>query len=115
MPMDKNIMEILLYFLGAIITIDKVFDIYLKFKNRAVTPSEEIRTRVTALEADVGKIHEFLDRDKRRLDANDRGMAILQKSILALIDNAIDNSDKTPLFDAKKDLNNYLVDKQINL
>lgn len=112
---NNELLEAVLYILGAVITIDKVVDIYLKFKNRTIAPSEEIKNHVSSLEVDVKHIYELLDRDKRRLDANDKGMAILQKSILALIDNAIDDSDKEPLFDAKKDLHTYLVDKQINI
>lgn len=109
--MNPEQMTAILSLCGAVITIDKVVDIAIKFKGRATNDTKHLADKVQKLESDVEKIHGFLDRDKQRLDANDRGMSVLQKSILALIDNAIDGSDKSPLLDAKKDLNNYLIER----
>jgi hypothetical protein len=38
-------------------------------------------------------------------------MSVLQRAILALIDNAIEPTNKEPLLKAKDALDNYLIDK----
>ena len=106
--------DTIIYICGFIVAVDRVFDIYLKYKSRAINPTKDLREKVEELEAEVEKIHGFLARDKARLDASDKGMSMLQKSILALIDNAIDDSDKAPLLEAKRDLNNFLIERQLN-
>lgn len=105
--------DTIIYICGFIVAVDRVFDIYLKYKSRAENPTKDLGERVEILETEVEKIHGFLARDKARLDAADRGMSMLQKSMLALIDNAIDG-DKAPLLEAKRDLNNYLIERQLN-
>lgn len=106
--------DTIIYICGFIVAVDRVFDIYLKYKSRAINPTKDLQERVEKLEEDTEKIHGFLAKDKARLDAIDRGTSVLQKSILALIDNAIDDSDKAPLLEAKRDLNNYLIERQLN-
>jgi hypothetical protein len=106
--------DTIIYICGFIVAVDRVFDIYLKYKSRAESPTKSLQERIEKLEEDTEKIYGFLARDKTRLDASDKGMSMLQKSILALIDNAIDDSDKAPLLEAKRDLNNFLIERQLN-
>lgn len=106
--------DTIIYICGFIVTVDRVFDIYLKYKSRAESPTKSLQERIEKLEEDTEKIYGLLAKDKTRLDASDKGMSMLQKSILALIDNAIDDSDKAPLLEAKRDLNNFLIERQLN-
>lgn len=107
--------EIILGICGALITFDKVIDIVLKFKHRAEDPNIQLKTRISVIESDIEKMKGFLANDKVRLDMHDKGVSVLQKSILALIDNAIDDSDKTPLIQAKHDLNEFLINRQLEM
>lgn len=113
--MNPETMTAILSLCGAVITIDKVVDIVIKFKGRATNDVKYLSEKVQEHEAEIDKIHGFLARDKTRLDAMDKGMSVLQKSILALIDNAIDDTDKAPLLDAKKDLNNFLIERGLSI
>lgn len=105
----------IVYVCGFVVSVDRVIDIALKFKGRAESPTKELQEKVERHDLEIEKIHGKLDRDKQRLDAIDKGTSVLQKSILALIDNAIDDTDKSPLLDAKKDLNNFLIERGLNI
>ncbi len=109
--MNPETMTAILSLCGAVITIDKVVDIVIKFKGRATSDVKHVSEKVQELEAEIDKIHGFLARDKARLDAMDKGMSVLQRAILALIDNAIEPTNKEPLLKAKDALDNYLIDK----
>lgn len=103
--------DTVLYVCGFIFAADRIYDIYVKYKRMAESPTSDLRQRVQNIEDEIDKIHGFLARDKARLDAIDRGMSVLQRAILALIDNAIEPTNKEPLLKAKDALDNYLIDK----
>jgi hypothetical protein len=103
--------DTVLYVCGFIFAADRIYDIYVKYKRMADSPTSDLRQRVQNIEDEIDKIHGFLARDKARLDAIDRGMSVLQRAILALIDNAIEPTNKEPLLKAKDALDNYLIDK----
>ena len=107
--MSNEVIVFIVSAYGILMAFDKTIDVVLKYKNRAEAPEARLRS----VENEIEKIKGFLAHDKQRLDANDRGQSILQKSILALIDNAIDGTDKAPLYKAKEDLHNFLIEKQI--
>ena len=102
--------EWLLGICTGVITIDKIIDIALKFKNRANEPSEKLDLRITDLERRVSRHDEILDSDKARLDDFEKGNRILQRSILALLKNKIDGTEDD-LLKAREALENYLIER----
>ena len=103
--------DTIIYICGFIIAVDRVFDIYLKYKSRAINPTKDLQERVNNLEGSIEKIYGFLDRDKQRLDAIDKGASVQQRAMLALIDHAIEPTNKEPLLRAKDALDSYLINK----
>ena len=59
--------DTIIYICGFIVAVDRVFDIYLKYKSRAINPTKDLQGRVEKLEEDTEKIHGFLAKDKARL------------------------------------------------
>lgn len=116
--MPPETMTAILSVCGGVITIDKVIDIIAKYHNKGKAPTEdlrqqvaELREQVAELKATIVTIVNTLDREKKRVDQSEKSASVTQRAILALIDNALDSSNKSQLLDAKKDLDAYLTER----
>lgn len=67
--------------------------------------------RLANLEGDVAKIKGYLENDKKRLDTLSEGDKLTKRSLLALLNHGIDGNNVTQMKDAKKELEDYLIDR----
>ena len=67
--------------------------------------------RLANLENDVAKIKGYLENDKKRLDTLSEGDKMTKRSLLALLAHGIDGNNVTQMKDAKKELEDYLIDR----
>lgn len=67
--------------------------------------------RLANLESDVAKIKGYLENDKKRLDTLSEGDKMTKRSLLALLAHGIDGNNVTQMKDAKKELEDYLIDR----
>ena len=96
---------------GAICTMSAALAVICSVLKKAREPEDLQNTRLDALEAQVKKFAEYLDRDNRRLNTLDEGNRVTQRALLALMSHAINGNDVDELVKAKKSLENYLIDK----
>ena len=100
-----------LWFCGAICTVAAAVAVLYKAANKAQEPEKIQNERLDALEKQVQKFAEYLDRDNRRLNSLDEGNRVTQQALLALMSHAINGNDIDKLSRAKDDLESYLINK----
>lgn len=105
---------------GAIVTIGAVATIIFKVFNQIKAPEEKQNQRIQALEdkqEEQSKIIEtfrtYFDNDDRRFKAIEKSNKITQGALLALLKHALNDGDKSTLKDAEKQLEDYLIDKDM--
>lgn len=122
MVTPHDIINIILGVCGAIITISGAIMVIIKAVDRAKAPNKKQDERIDALEEDVKKINERLQlgnerfqSDSERVDALEEQMKATNKVIIeslqALTAHAIDGNNIQELKDAKKGLDDYLLNK----
>lgn len=100
---DIQVFVIVLFGLfAAIITIDKVIDIYKKWK----APGAD-------MEKEIEEIKEHLDNDNKRISSLEESSKLTLRGINALIEYDIngDNEDKAKLEAVKDDISNFLINR----
>lgn len=100
-----------LWICGAICTIAAAIAVFYKAALKAGEPESIQNKRLDALEIQVAKFGEYLDRDNRRLNLLDEGNRVTQQALLALMSHAINGNDVDKLSRAKDDLESYLINK----
>lgn len=100
-----------LWICGGICTISAAIAVIIKAVAKATEPETVQNKRLDALEAQVKKFAEYLDRDNRRLNSLDEGNRVTQRALLALMSHAINGNDIDKLSKAKNDLEEYLIRK----
>lgn len=100
-----------LWICGGICTIAAAFTVINNAIVKAHAPEAQQNERLDALEAQVKKFAEYLDRDNRRLNSLDEGNRVTQQALLALMSHAINGNDIDKLSKAKDDLESYLINK----
>ena len=101
----------IIWICGAICTMSAALAVICGVFKKAKEPENIQNGRLDALEAQVKKFGEYLDRDNRRLNAVDEGNRITQRALLALMSHAINGNDTDRLTKAKDDLEEYLIRK----
>jgi len=83
------------------------------------TELAQIRAEINDISAHIRKIDEFLDSDKRRIEALEtaqnsasKGFAVLCSSSLALVEHMLHNGNADQLEDAKESLIKYLTEQK---
>ena len=71
----------------------------------------KVDERLTALEKTIEEYKQFFANDKDRLDAIEEGNRVTQRAILALLSHGIDGNDIDSMRAAKKELQEYLIDR----
>ena len=82
-------------------------------------PTKALESRISALERTVNyemverfkQYDSHFDRDLRRLESIEEGNRVTQKVLLALVSHALDGNDVEGLKDAKKDMEQYLINR----
>lgn len=100
-----------LWICGGICTISAAFAVISSAIAKAHAPEIQQNERLDALEEQVKKFAEYLDRDNRRLNTLDEGNRVTQRALLALMSHAINGNDIDKLARAKDDLEEYLIKK----
>lgn len=100
-----------LWICGAICTTAAALTVIINAYKKAREPESVQDQRLDALEAEVKRFSEYLDRDNRRLNLLDEGNRVTQQALLALMSHAINGNDIEKLSKAKDDLESYLINK----
>jgi hypothetical protein len=82
-------------------------------------PTKAMENRIAVLERTVNyemverfeQYDSHFDRDLRRLESIEEGNRVTQKVLLALVSHALDGNDIEGLKDAKKDMEQYLINR----
>lgn len=117
-----DIINIVLAVCGAIITISGAVMVIIGLINKAKAPNKRQDERITLLEADVRKINERLEEGNKRFDADAKRFTELEtamkatnkviiESLQALTSHAIDGNNVQELKEAKKSLDDYLINR----
>ena len=77
----------------------------------AKAPAKKVDERLTALEKTTEEYKQFFANDKNRLDAIEDGNRVTQRAILALLSHGIAGNDIDSMKAAKKELQEYLIDR----
>ena len=82
-------------------------------------PTKALENRIAVLERAVNyemverfkQYDSHFDRDLRRLESIEEGNRVTQKVLLALVSHALDGNDVEALRDAKRDMEQYLINR----
>ena len=118
----QELWNIVLAICGAIITISAAIAVVIKAIDRAKEPNKKQDDRLTALEEQVKAINDRLqlgnkrfESDAGRVDSIESNMKasnkVIIESLQALTSHAIDGNNIQELKDAKKGLDEYLINK----
>ena len=118
----QDIVNVILAFCGAIITISAAFAVILKVVDHFKAPNKQQDEKIEALEKDVKEIKDRLEEGDRRFQKDYERMndieegfrkvtKIIIESLQALTAHAIDGNNTEELKGAKKSLDNYLMNK----
>lgn len=78
-------------------------------QNKRIADCEE---RLDKMDKRFDEINEYLVKDRKDIKEINEGNKIVQKSLLAIMEQLLtDGADKKPLEDAKKELQEYLIDR----
>lgn len=113
------IVKLILSICGGISTIAVAIGWVYKGVKKVKEPTDIQNNRIAECESRLDKmdrrfdeINEYLANDRRDIKEINEGNKIVQKSLLAIMEQLLtDGTDKKPLEDAKQELQNYLIDK----
>lgn len=94
-----------------VVTVDKLINIFFKWRQKAKAPEEKQNTDIHELQNTDRKVLALLDRDDKRLRVLEDGVSVLVKGQLALLGHAVDGNNEAECKEARKDINHYLITK----
>lgn len=74
-------------------------------------PDTAQNDRLFALEADMAKVKQYLDRDRVLIAGLTEGDKVTKHSILALLGHGIDGNNRDEMIKAKHELETYLIER----
>lgn len=118
----QQIFNLIVAVCGAIVTVSAAITVLAKVVGKAREPNKVQDDRIAALEAQVESIQSRLvlgnqrfESDSTRVDALEKAMKVTNKVIIeslqALTSHAIDGNNIQELKDAKKGLDEYLINR----
>ena len=115
----NDIVKFILAFAGGLSTIAAAMGWVYKGVKKVKEPSDKIHAELQEHEDKLKKhdekfeeIDEYLNNDKKAIKEINQGNKIVQKSLLAIMEQFLtDGLDKRPLEEAKQELQQYLIDK----
>ena len=96
---------------GAISTIGGAVEKVAKVVKVAKAPNAEQDRRLEAVEKEIVDIKGFLDNDKKSIESLKEGNRVTQQALLALLAHGIDGNNQKQMIEAKKDLEQYLINR----
>jgi hypothetical protein len=103
---------------GAIVTISAAIGVITKALDKARAPEKEQNERLdahekrlNALDEIIVKFREYFDNDDRRFKEIEKSNKITQSALLALLKHSINGNDTESLKEARKNLEEYLIEK----
>ena len=80
-----------------------------KVRKTLKTPNDEQDKRLSVIEKDVENIRAFLESDKTRLTALEKGNGVWMRGMLALLGHGLDGNNQKEMEAARKELEEYLI------
>ena len=90
-------------------TIGSAVEKIAKVRKTLKTPNDEQDKRLSIIEKDVENIIAFLDSDKKRLTALEKGNGVWMRGMLALLGHGLDGNNQKEMEAARKELEEYLI------
>lgn len=96
---------------GAFVLICNAAEKIANIRRARQGPDDKQNERIAALEAWRKDVDGKLNNDNDRLESLDEGSRVTQRAILALLDHGIDGNNIDQMQDAKKALQNHLINR----
>lgn len=113
-----QLIALILAVCGAIVTISAAIGVITKALDKARAPEKEQNERLdahekrlNALDDIIVKFREYFDNDDRRFKEIEKSNKITQSALLALLKHSINGNDTESLKEARKNLEEYLIEK----
>lgn len=113
-----QLIALVLAICGAIVTISAAIGVIAKALDKARAPEKEQNERLdahekrlNALDDIIVKFREYFDNDDRRFKEIEKSNKITQSALLALLKHSINGNDTESLKEARKNLEEYLIEK----
>lgn len=113
-----QVIALVLAVCGAIVTISAAIGVITKAIDKARAPEKEQNERLdahekrlNALDEIIVKFREYFDNDDRRFKEIEKSNKITQSALLALLKHSINGNDTESLKEARKNLEEYLIEK----
>ena len=97
---------------SAIVVLSGAVHVLINLFLRVSAPNKLQNSRISAVEGRLDGHDDLLKKDLERLKTLDEANRVTQKAILALLSHGIDGNDVDDLRKAKKELENYLIEKK---
>lgn len=96
---------------SAIVVLSGAVHVVINLFAKVSAPSKLQNTRLDAIEDRLEKHDELLKKDLQHLEGVDEANRVTQRAILALLSHGIDGNDIEELKKAKKELQEYLIER----
>jgi len=113
-----QLIALILSVCAAIVTIAAAIGVIAKALDKARAPEKEQNERLdahekrlNALDDIIVKFREYFDNDDRRFKEIEKSNKITQSALLALLKHSINGNDTESLKEARKNLEEYLIEK----
>lgn len=113
-----QLIALILSVCAAIVTISAAIGVITKALEKARAPEKEQNERLdahekrlNALDEIIVKFREYFDNDDRRFKEIEKSNKITQSALLALLKHSINGNDTESLKEARKNLEEYLIEK----
>lgn len=92
-------------------TLGSAFEKVAKARKALRAPNDEQDRRIAIMEKDIENIKTFLDSDKKRLEALEKGTGVWMRGMLALLGHGLDGNNQKEMESARKELEEYLINR----
>lgn len=113
-----QLVALILSVCAAIVTISAAIGVIAKALDKARAPEKEQNERLdahekrlNALDEIIVKFREYFDNDDRRFKEIEKSNKVTQSALLALLKHSINGNDTESLKEARKNLEEYLIEK----
>ena len=113
-----QLIALILSICAAIVTISAAIGVIAKALDKARAPEKEQNERLdahekrlNALDDIIVKFREYFDNDDRRFKEIEKSNKVTQSALLALLKHSINGNDTESLKEARKNLEEYLIEK----
>lgn len=113
-----QLIAVILSVCAAIVTISAAIGVIAKALDKAKAPEKEQNERLdahekrlNALDEIIVKFREYFDNDDRRFKEIEKSNKVTQSALLALLKHSINGNDTESLKEARKNLEEYLIEK----